>query len=58
MCLAMNADRLELASVAPDVEPQLRGRQGPADGRTSSARKMAAAAAIAGHFADVRELNF
>jgi len=58
MCLAMNADRLEPGErCASTSNRNFEGRQG-AGGRTHLlSPEMAAAAAIAGHFADVRELN-
>ncbi len=57
MCLAMNADRLEPGErCASTSNRNFEGRQG-AGGRTHLVSpEMAAAAAIAGHFADVREL--
>jgi 3-isopropylmalate/(R)-2-methylmalate dehydratase large subunit len=57
MCLAMNADRLEPGErCASTSNRNFEGRQG-AGGRTHLVSpQMAAAAAIAGHFADVREL--
>ena len=57
MCLAMNADRLEPGErCASTSNRNFEGRQG-AGGRTHLVSPaMAAAAAIAGHFADVREL--
>jgi 3-isopropylmalate/(R)-2-methylmalate dehydratase large subunit len=58
MCLAMNADRLEPGErCASTSNRNFEGRQG-AGGRTHLVSPaMAAAAAIAGHFVDVRELN-
>ena len=58
MCLAMNADRLEPGErCASTSNRNFEGRQG-AGGRTHLVSPaMAAAAAIAGHFADVRELT-
>jgi 3-isopropylmalate/(R)-2-methylmalate dehydratase large subunit len=58
MCLAMNADRLEPGErCASTSNRNFEGRQG-AGGRTHLVSpEMAAAAAIAGHFADVRELK-
>ena len=58
MCLAMNADRLEPGErCASTSNRNFEGRQG-AGGRTHLVSPaMAAAAAIAGHFADVRELG-
>ncbi|MCL2657438.1 MAG: 3-isopropylmalate dehydratase large subunit [Betaproteobacteria bacterium] len=57
MCLAMNADRLEPGErCASTSNRNFEGRQG-AGGRTHLVSPaMAAAAAIAGHFADVREI--
>jgi 3-isopropylmalate/(R)-2-methylmalate dehydratase large subunit len=57
MCLAMNADRLEAGErCASTSNRNFEGRQG-AGGRTHLVSPvMAAAAAIAGHFADVRDL--
>ncbi len=57
MCLAMNADRLEPGErCASTSNRNFEGRQG-AGGRTHLVSpEMAAAAAIAGHFADVRDL--
>jgi len=56
MCLAMNADRLEPGErCASTSNRNFEGRQG-AGGRTHLVSpQMAAAAAIAGHFTDVRE---
>jgi 3-isopropylmalate/(R)-2-methylmalate dehydratase large subunit len=57
MCLAMNADRLEAGErCASTSNRNFEGRQG-AGGRTHLlSPEMAVAAAIAGHFADVREI--
>ncbi|MBK7356870.1 3-isopropylmalate dehydratase large subunit [Propionivibrio sp.] len=57
MCLAMNADRLETGErCASTSNRNFEGRQG-AGGRTHLVSpEMAAAAAIAGHFTDVRDL--
>ena len=57
MCLAMNADRLETGErCASTSNRNFEGRQG-AGGRTHLVSPaMAAAAAIAGHFTDVRDL--
>jgi 3-isopropylmalate/(R)-2-methylmalate dehydratase large subunit len=57
MCLAMNADRLEPGErCASTSNRNFEGRQGPG-GRTHLVSPvMAAAAAIAGHFADAREI--
>ncbi len=58
MCLAMNADRLEPGErCASTSNRNFEGRQG-AGGRTHLVSPaMAAAAAVAGHFVDVRELD-
>jgi len=58
MCLAMNADRLEPGErCASTSNRNFEGRQG-AGGRTHLVGPaMAAAAAVAGHFVDVRELE-
>jgi 3-isopropylmalate/(R)-2-methylmalate dehydratase large subunit len=58
MCLAMNADRLEPGErCASTSNRNFEGRQG-AGGRTHLVSPaMAAAAAIAGHFVDVREMQ-
>jgi 3-isopropylmalate/(R)-2-methylmalate dehydratase large subunit len=58
MCLAMNADRLEPGErCASTSNRNFEGRQG-AGGRTHLVSPaMAAAAAIAGHFVDVRDLG-
>ena len=58
MCLAMNADRLEPGErCASTSNRNFEGRQG-AGGRTHLVSPaMAAAAAIEGHFADIRKLN-
>jgi len=58
MCLAMNADRLEPGErCASTSNRNFEGRQG-AGGRTHLVSPaMAAAAAIAGHFVDVREIH-
>ena len=57
MCLAMNADRLEPGErCASTSNRNFEGRQGK-DGRTHLVSPaMAAAAAVRGHFIDVREL--
>ena len=57
MCLAMNADRLATGErCASTSNRNFEGRQGPG-GRTHLVSPiMAAAAAIAGHFVDVRDL--
>ncbi|MDQ5916966.1 MAG: 3-isopropylmalate/(R)-2-methylmalate dehydratase large subunit, partial [Pseudomonadota bacterium] len=58
MCLAMNADRLEPGErCASTSNRNFEGRQGPGGRTHLVSPQMAAAAAIAGHFADVRELN-
>ncbi len=58
MCLAMNDDRLEAGErCASTSNRNFEGRQGPG-GRTHLVSPvMAAAAAIAGHFVDVRKIN-
>ena len=58
MCLAMNADRLEPGErCASTSNRNFEGRQG-AGGRTHLVSPaMAAAAAVAGHFVDVRDLR-
>jgi 3-isopropylmalate/(R)-2-methylmalate dehydratase large subunit len=58
MCLAMNADRLEAGErCASTSNRNFEGRQG-AGGRTHLVSPaMAAAAAVTGHFVDVRELH-
>ncbi len=58
MCLAMNPDRLEpYERCASTSNRNFEGRQG-ASGRTHLVSPaMAAAAAIAGHFVDIREFN-
>jgi len=58
MCLAMNADRLEPGErCASTSNRNFEGRQG-AGGRTHLVSPaMAAAAAIEGHFADIRRLT-
>jgi 3-isopropylmalate/(R)-2-methylmalate dehydratase large subunit len=58
MCLAMNADRLEAGERAASTSNRnFEGRQG-AGGRTHLVSPaMAAAAALAGHFIDVRSLQ-
>ena len=58
MCLAMNADRLEPGErCASTSNRNFEGRQGPGGRTHLVSPAMAAAAAVAGHFADVRELN-
>lgn len=57
MCLAMNADRLEPGErCASTSNRNFEGRQGPGGRTHLVSPAMAAAAAIAGHFADVREM--
>ena len=57
MCLAMNADRLEPGErCASTSNRNFEGRQG-AGGRTHLVSAMAAAAAIEGHFVDIRQLG-
>ncbi|GHT97364.1 3-isopropylmalate dehydratase large subunit [Betaproteobacteria bacterium] len=57
MCLAMNADRLEAGErCASTSNRNFEGRQGPGGRTHLVSPAMAAAAAIAGHFADVREI--
>ena len=58
MCLAMNPDRLEGRQVsASSSNRNFKGRQGSASGRTLlMSPAMVAAAAIAGHVSDVRQL--
>lgn len=56
MCLAMNADRLEPGErCASTSNRNFEGRQGPGGRTHLLSPAMAAAAAIAGHFADVRK---
>ncbi len=58
MCLAMNADRLESGErCASTSNRNFEGRQGPGGRTHLVSPAMAAAAAIAGHFVDVRKLN-
>jgi 3-isopropylmalate/(R)-2-methylmalate dehydratase large subunit len=58
MCLAMNADRLEPGErCASTSNRNFEGRQGPGGRTHLVSPAMAAAAAIAGHFVDVRDLN-
>lgn len=58
MCLAMNADRLESGErCASTSNRNFEGRQGQGGRTHLVGPAMAAAAAIAGHFTDVRELN-
>lgn len=57
MCLAMNADRLEPGErCASTSNRNFEGRQGPGGRTHLVSPAMAAAAAIAGHFADVRSI--
>ncbi len=57
MCLAMNADRLEPGErCASTSNRNFEGRQGPGGRTHLVSPAMAAAAAVAGHFVDVREL--
>ena len=57
MCLAMNADRLEPGErCASTSNRNFEGRQGPGGRTHLLSPAMAAAAAVAGHFADVREI--
>ncbi|MDD5330650.1 MAG: 3-isopropylmalate dehydratase large subunit [Sulfuricella sp.] len=57
MCLAMNADRLEPGErCASTSNRNFEGRQGPGGRTHLVSPAMAAAAAIAGHFVDVREI--
>ncbi len=58
MCLAMNADRLEPGErCASTSNRNFEGRQGQGGRTHLVSPAMAAAAAIAGHFTDVRELG-
>jgi 3-isopropylmalate/(R)-2-methylmalate dehydratase large subunit len=58
MCLAMNADRLEPGErCASTSNRNFEGRQGQGGRTHLVSPEMAAAAAIAGHFVDVRELG-
>ncbi|HTJ95943.1 MAG TPA: 3-isopropylmalate dehydratase large subunit [Rhodocyclaceae bacterium] len=58
MCLAMNADRLEPGErCASTSNRNFEGRQGNGGRTHLVSPAMAAAAAIAGHFADVRNIN-
>ncbi|MFZ5595206.1 MAG: 3-isopropylmalate dehydratase large subunit [Pseudomonadota bacterium] len=57
MCLAMNADRLEPGErCASTSNRNFEGRQGPGGRTHLVSPAMAAAAAVAGHFVDVREI--
>ena len=56
MCLGMNPDQLKPErALRLDLEPQFRGPPGQARPHPSGLAAMAAAAAIAGHFVDIRE---
>jgi 3-isopropylmalate/(R)-2-methylmalate dehydratase large subunit len=58
MCLAMNADRLEQGErCASTSNRNFEGRQGYGGRTHLVSPAMAAAAAVAGHFVDVREIN-
>lgn len=58
MCLAMNADRLEPGErCASTSNRNFEGRQGPGGRTHLVSPAMAAAAAIAGHFVDVRKFT-
>jgi 3-isopropylmalate/(R)-2-methylmalate dehydratase large subunit len=58
MCLAMNEDRLEPGErCASTSNRNFEGRQGPAGRTHLVSPEMAAAAAISGHFVDVRSFN-
>lgn len=58
MCLAMNADRLEPGErCASTSNRNFEGRQGNGGRTHLVSPAMAAAAAVAGHFADVREIQ-
>jgi len=58
MCLAMNADRLEAGErCASTSNRNFEGRQGQGGRTHLVSPAMAAAAAVAGHFVDVREMN-
>ncbi len=57
MCLAMNADRLSPGErCASTSNRNFEGRQGPGGRTHLVSPEMAAAAAIAGHFVDVRKV--
>ena len=59
MCLAMNADRLEPGErCASTSNRNFEGRQGQGGRTHLVSPAMAAAAAVAGHFIDVRELDW
>jgi 3-isopropylmalate/(R)-2-methylmalate dehydratase large subunit len=58
MCLAMNADRLQPGErCASTSNRNFEGRQGQGGRTHLVSPAMAAAAAVAGHFVDVRELG-
>ncbi len=58
MCLAMNADRLQPGErCASTSNRNFEGRQGPGGRTHLVSPAMAAAAAVTGHFVDVRELD-
>ncbi len=58
MCLAMNADRLEPGErCASTSNRNFEGRQGQGGRTHLVSPAMAAAAAVAGHFVDVRQMN-
>jgi len=58
MCLAMNADRLEPGErCASTSNRNFEGRQGQSGRTHLVSPEMAAAAAVTGHFVDVRQLN-
>ncbi|MEX2525411.1 MAG: 3-isopropylmalate dehydratase large subunit [Gammaproteobacteria bacterium] len=58
MCLGMNEDRLSQGErCASTSNRNFQGRQGPGGRTHLVSPPMAAAAAVAGHFIDVRELN-
>jgi 3-isopropylmalate/(R)-2-methylmalate dehydratase large subunit len=57
MCLAMNPDRLQPGQRSASTSNRnFEGRQGPGGRTHLVSPAMAAAAAVAGHFADVRQL--
>jgi 3-isopropylmalate/(R)-2-methylmalate dehydratase large subunit len=59
MCLAMNPDRLEPGQrCAATSNRNFEGRQGKGGRTHLVSPAMAAAAAIAGHFVDIREWKF
>jgi len=58
MCLAMNADRLEEGErCASTSNRNFEGRQGKGGRTHLVSPAMAAAAAVHGHFIDIREIN-